>query len=371
MGWLSSPKIPGPDPNIGLAAMEQIALSREALDWYKDYAARVLEPAQREFDELNRRVTEQSLRIGDAQEQQMREGYDFWKSQYRPVEEAAIRDAMQFDEAGFADRKAAEAQAGVEQSFGVAQQGMQQDLARRGMTLSAAQLAAQTSDLELAKAAAKAGAANQARADADAIGFARKVDIASLGRGIANQQSTAAQVALSGGNQASAVQGRTAANAGAAGGFVGQGYNTAIGGIGSAGNLFAEGSRQRQYAAAQNAANSGGLMGTLVGAGTSLGSAYLLGLSDKNVKKNRKKVKPSAAMLALEKMDVETFEYDPEKVPELADGATHVSPTAQDFAANVRGDGKTIDLRDEIGVTMAAVKDINKRLKKVEKREGR
>lgn len=365
-GLFKSPKIPGPDPNIGLAAMEQIALSREALDWYKDYAARVLEPAQREFDELNRRVTEQSLRIGDAQEQQMREGYDFWKSQYRPVEEAAIRDAMQFDEAGFADRKAAEAQAGVEQSFGVAQQGMQQDLARRGMTLSAAQLAAQTSDLELAKAAAKAGAANQARADADAIGFARKVDIASLGRGIANQQSTAAQVALSGGNQASTVQGRTQAGAIQGGQFVGQGYNTAIGGIGSAGNLFAEGSRQNQYAAAQNAANRGALMGTLVGAGVGLWSA-----SDKNVKKDRKKVKPSAAMLALEKMDVETFKYDPEKVPELADGATHVSPTAQDFAANVRGDGKTIDLRDEIGVTMAAVKDINKRLKKVEKREGR
>ena len=365
---MCSSDIPGPDPRIGLAALETAQLSREALDWYKDYSARVLEPAQRDLTELNKRVTEQSLRIGDQQESQMRADRAHWEGTFRPVEQAVADEAMGFDKAGFADSQAAKAQAGVEQSFAVAAEGANRDLARRGMTLSAAQLAAQGSDMDLAKAAAMAGASNQARTDADAVSFARKIDAASLGRGIANQQSTAAQVALSGGNQASTVQGRTSAGAGQAGQFVGQGYNTAIGGIGTSGSLFAEGSRQNQYAAAQNAQNSGGLLGTLAGAGTSLGAASILKYSDKNVKKDRKKVKPSAATLALENMDVETFEYDPKKVPELADGATHMSPTAQDFAENVRGDGKRIDLRDEIGVTMAAVKDVNERLKKVEKR---
>jgi len=368
---MCSSDIPGPDPRIGLAALETAQLSREALDWYKDYSARVIEPAQRDLTELNKRVTEQSLRIGDEQERQMRADREHWEGTFRPVEQAVADEAMAFDKAGFADAQAAKAQAGVEQSYAVAAEGANRDLARRGMTLSAAQLAAQGSDMDLAKAAAMAGASNQARTDADAVSFARKIDAASLGRGIANQQSTAAQVALSGSNQASNVQGRTAAGAGQAGQFVGQGYNTAIGGIAQSGSLFGESSRQNQYAAAQNAQNSGGVFGALVGAGTGLGSAYLLRpTSDKNVKKDRKKVKPSAAMLALEKMDVETFEYDGEKVPQLADGATHISPTAQDFAENVRGDGKRIDLRDEIGVTMAAVKDVNERLKKVEKREG-
>lgn len=368
-GLFKSPKIPGPDPAIGQAALEQVELSREALDWYRDYAERVLEPAQRELEELNRRVVDQHMQIAGEQHAIARENEAYHRGTFRPVEQALADEAMQFNKADFADRQAAGAKADIEGAFGQVQSEVNRDLARRGVSQSADQVAANATQLALQKAAASAAAQNKARTDADAIGFARKTDVASLGRGIANQTSTAAQIALQGGSGASQAQQSTSAGAMQAGQFVGQGYNTAIGGIGSAGSLFAESSRQRQNAAIQQSQSGGELFGTLLGAGARLGSAYLMAptvASDKKLKKNRKPAKPSAASQAIKDMPIEQWQYDEKKAPALADGREHVGPMAQDFAEHVGGDGKTINVGDAIGLVLASQKDTLKRLDRLE-----
>lgn len=360
---MCSPDIPSADPNIGLAAMRTAELSEEALDWYKDYAARVLEPAQQRLTELNERVVDQQLSIGQQQQDIAADSYSRYKDTFVPVESAIAADAMKFNESDYANTQASRAAADVEQAYGQVGAEMNRDMARRGVNLSPAQIAANANDLALSKAAAKAGASNKARTDADAVGFARKMDAASIGRNLPSQQATSAQIALSSGQGASGVQQSTSAGATQAGNFVGQGYNTAIGGNQAAGNLWATSSQQNQYAAANS--GSGELLGTLVGAGSRIGSAYLL--SDKNLKKDRKKADASAATLAIESMPVEKWKYDEKKAPELADGREHVGPMAQDFAKHVGGDGKTIDLGSAVGVVMASQKDIAKRLKKLEK----
>lgn len=363
---MCAPDVPGPDPRIGEAALRNAELGQEAFDWYKQYFETTLAPLQQEQASLNKQVTQQQLDIARDNQRISNETYDYQKGTFRPVEQAIAADAMKFNEADYANRKAALAGADVTQAFDQAGAEVNRDLARRGMSLSAGQASASASDLALRKAAAIASASNAARDQAEAVGFARKMDAASIGRNLPSQQATAAQIALSGGSQASGVAGSSLSGAQSNAGVMGQGYNTNIGANQAAGQLYATSSQQAQYAAAQNQQNSGDIFGTLVGAGTRLGSAYML--SSKKVKKDRRPVKESAATLAVEAMPIDRWKYDEDKVPALADGREHIGPMAQDFAKHVGGDGETINLGDAVGVTMAATKDLAKRVKRLEKR---
>ncbi|MBN9461693.1 MAG: tail fiber domain-containing protein [Burkholderiales bacterium] len=322
---------------------------------------------QAEQADLNRQVMQQQLDIANDQQRIANETYDYQKGTFRPVEQAIADEAMQFNTGDYANRKAAQAAADTQQAFDQAGAEVNRDLARRGMSMSAGQASASASDLALRKAAAIAAESNSAREQADAVGFARKMDAASIGRNLPSQQATAAQIALSGGTQASGVQASTAAGARADAGVIGTGFNTNIGANQAAGQLYAQSSQQNQYAAAQNAQNSGQLFGTLAGAATSLGAAAILA-SSKDIKKDRAPASPSAASLAIESMPVEHWKYDERKVPELADGREHIGPMAQDFAKHVGGDGQTINLGDEVGTLMASQKDVLRRVKKLEKR---
>ena len=61
-------------------------------------------------------------------------------------------------------------------------------------------------------------------------------------------------------------------------------------------------------------------------------------------------------------MPVEKWRYKPGR----GDGGEHVGPYAQDFAAATgQGDGKSIDMISAIGVTMGAIRDLDKKVDKM------
>lgn len=262
---MCSSDIPGPDPRIGEAALRSAELGKEAFDWYKQYFDTTLGPQQRELADLNAQVTKQQMATAQEQQRIASETYDYQKGTFRPVEQALVDEAMAFNTRDQAERKAAQAAADVQAAYGQVEGEVNRDLGRRGVSLSAGQLAANKNALALSKAANVAGASNAARDQAEALGWARKVDAASLGRGLANQQATAAQIALSGGSQASQVAGSTGQSARANAGIMGDGYSAALQATGQAGNLFAEQSRQNQYAAANSGSD---ILGTVAGVGT-------------------------------------------------------------------------------------------------------
>lgn len=274
MGWSGS--TPAPDPRIGEAAMSNAAIGREALDWYKDYSSRVLEPQMREEAALNQKVTDQALEIAGDQNKIANETYDYQKGTFRPLEQSIVADATNFSSKDYGDRKAAEAAAAIEGSYSQARGALARDQARMGVAPTAGVSAALEQDMALKMAAAKAGAATGARDSAEQLGFARKMDAASLGRGLPSQQATAAQLALQSGSTAAGIEGQTGAAMRANGTFGGSGFSTAIGANQSAGGILNNSYATYAAGLSQDSANKSQMLGTGVGAVAGIAGAVIL-----------------------------------------------------------------------------------------------
>ena len=93
-----------------------------------------------------------------------------------------------------------------------------------------------------------------------------------------------------------------------------------------------------------------------------LGTVAGIMLSDQNAKTDKQPLPEGAALGAIREMPVEKWRYKPGR----GDGGEHVGPYAQDFAAATgQGDGKSIDMISAIGVTMGAIRDLDKKVDKM------
>ena len=244
------------------------------------------------------------------------------------------------------------------------QQGiLSRNLSRQGVNPgSGAALAAQNQNA-LATAAASAGAQNTARQQVEATGYARMADASNIGTGIAQRATQQTGVA------AGAGQGAIGASTAALGA-----RTSGLGGMQSAyqsaGNMMAQsGNLYGQNAQIANQA-SGSQASTLAGLGSAAMMAFAI--SDKNKKKGTgKKADGGKALEQIERVPVhEGWEYDPAKGGPDDGGQPHTGPMAQDVAA-VMGQqaapgGKAIDLVTMSGMTMAAVQELSKRVKRLE-----
>jgi hypothetical protein len=90
--------------------------------------------------------------------------------------------------------------------------------------------------------------------------------------------------------------------------------------------------------------------------------AYNLGIfSDKNVKQDFEEVDPKTVLAKLDAMPVTKWSYT------NSPSVRHIGPMAQDFAAGfgygmTTNDDKHISLGDEVGVSLAAIKALNKKV---------
>jgi len=215
------------------------------------------------------------------------------------------------------------------------------------------------------RALGSASAAYNARKGIETVGYARKMDAASLGRGLASSQATSAQVALSAGNNAvsntsapiNSMNQSTQAN--------GAGFNTAISANNSAGNLYGK--------AAELQSQDTGFMGAL---GT-LGGAAISKWSDQTLKKNIETASPEQALDEINSTPVKNFKYDPAKLAERGIGqdevnpGTSTGPMAQKVNETMGEDaaprGKKINLVTMNGKTMLAVQALDKKVNRLAK----
>ena len=92
--------------------------------------------------------------------------------------------------------------------------------------------------------------------------------------------------------------------------------------------------------------------------------AGLLMRSDEEVKTKKKPVR--SLMKAVRGMRVENWEYKPDAAGGDGGGVEHTGTYAQDFkAATGKGDGKTIPVVDAIGVTMGALKELDRKVERI------
>jgi hypothetical protein len=160
----------------------------------QDLGERQLAFSQRQYEEMKplaERVAASQIAAQDQQMQQAKDYYDYQVGTFRPVEQGLVRQAQEFDTEAYREQLASQAAADTARAFGAAEGATARNLARRGVGPGSGNAMAMQNQNALALASARAGAATGARNQAEQLGYARKLDAAGLGRGLAGASTAA------------------------------------------------------------------------------------------------------------------------------------------------------------------------------------
>ena len=344
------------------AAEANAEIAKEALAWYKQaYAdqAPLREQAAARADEVALAQLD-SMRS----QKELAERYDKYRqSVFEPLERDIVADAKNFDTEAERERLAGLALGDVQQSFTAAQEQGERNMTRMGENTNDGKFDAAGKLASTSLALASADAKNKSRMQAMTIADAKKADAAALGRGLPSNQATAAGLALNAGNSAvgnaqvpvSLAQGATQ--------MAGQGYQTAIQGNQSSGNLYG------QAAQIQSSSNDSGWMSGLANLG--MAGAKLWSLSDKNEKRAKKPVKTKIALAVARTLPVQRWKYRDDSI--AADGGQeHIGPMAQDVHAALGDEaapgGRAVDVGTIAGLSLAAVQELDRKHEQLAKK---
>lgn len=268
---------PSPDPNIGKAALEQAAIGREALEFYKS-AYEEMKPGSMEAQRLANEIAQQQIRVGEINEQRAASQWDHYQKNFLPVEERMVQEAMEYDSEDRQQAAAARAISDVAQRAQVQRQADERSLQRMGVNPMSGRFQAQQSTQGLMQALGEVGAANQARQVLRDQGIALRAGAANFGRNMPNTAAQAYGLSIGAGQAGVGSLGAGQAMGQSTLGIMGQGYNTAMAGNQSMANILNQqyGNQVNAWQAQQqaNSAAWGGL-GALIGTG--LGAYAALG----------------------------------------------------------------------------------------------
>jgi hypothetical protein len=352
-------KAPAPDPQIGEAAKMQAAIAAEWLDFSKEQFA-IGNERQKGIDALTQRVTEQQLATQDRANQWAQEDRDRYKTVFQPLEDKYVQDANNWDSQDRQAQVAAEASADVLNSASQQRAASKRSMAAMGVNPNSGRFAGIDRASELQTGLAAAGARNTARNQVRQQGMAMRADALNIGKGLPAQAAAGAGLGLTAGS--SALNGNLAANAswGQNNSIMGQGFQGAAAGYGQQANILNQ-QYQGQLSAwsTQQQANAAGTAGLWGGLGTAAGLG-MMAFSSKELKEDKTPVE--GALDAVNSMPVEEWTYK----QGVADEGRHIGPYAEDFqAATGKGDGKTINLMDAVGVNMKATQELSQKVDQV------
>lgn len=351
---------PSADPAVGQAAKENAAVAQEQLAFNKQVYEEG-KPRQAEMDALAEQVVNQQLDIGAKSAALSQDYTDYMKGTFRPIEQALAGEAATAGGAADQEKLAGEAGVDVSTNFEASRAAQLRDMSRVGVNPnSGAYLSADTSS-RVMEAATRAKAMNDARTQAKNLGWAKKMDVANVGRNLPSNQATSAGIALNAGNSAvsNAAAPNTMANQNAAqmnAGYAGSvNANTAAGGL----YLGQFGAQMQGYNAQQQAeADKWSGIGQLATTG------YMMYMSSKKLKHNKEKISSEIILKGLKKIPVEKWDYK----KGVEDEVRHIGVYAEDFSNEFGvGDGRTIHVMDAIGVSMAAIKGLSKQVDRIER----
>ena len=301
---------PSPDPNIGRAAL----MSAEVGERYLQFM-------QAQSDIANTWAAEDRER---------------YQTVFQPIEDRLIADAETWNSAGRRNQRANQADADVALGMDIARQADERRQRSLGVSPDSGRSAALGRSTALREGLGRAGARNTARRQVEAEGLARQAAVANMGRGLAVNPATSLGIASNS----------------AASGFQG-----AMSGYGTQGDLLSKDYQARMSTWQANQQSSGALWGGLGQiAGLALGPAIF---SSKKLKKDRRTPEDGEMLEQVRNMPVEEWTYR----DGVADGGRHIGPYAEDFSeATGQGDGRTINLGDAMGVTMGAVQELDRKV---------
>lgn len=231
------------------ATMMQLQTNQDQLAWAKQIYAQ--EAPQRDAaaalaGQVSQAQLEQMRQQTAAATQAQQDYNDF----YRPIEQQLAKDAASYDTPERRAAASAEAVASMEQNLAAQRGATSREMERAGVNPASGKMVDMQASLDLNAAKLKAGAGNAASKAVETVGYARRMDAASLGRGIASSQGTNAAMASTLGAQAvgTAGQGIAASQSGNAGMLAA--YGNSIQGYGAAASSFGNMASASQAAAA-------------------------------------------------------------------------------------------------------------------------
>lgn len=197
-------------------AEEQLGLMNRSADLSEKFATHQMGSVDRQ------------LALMEETAAQGRDYYNYMKNTFRPVEKKLVADAQKFNTREEFERQAAQAAADLARRGGIERATNARSMASMGVNPNSGRFQALGRRQALQQAALGAGATTKARQNAQAIGHARMMDAAGLGRG------------LPGASQGSyALASQNASGAASSAGASGTGYmNAAINAGNSAGQNF-------------------------------------------------------------------------------------------------------------------------------------
>jgi hypothetical protein len=187
------------------AAMSAAEMEREtALDTLNYYRERDSQSfsLQRESNAISRRVANSQVALMDQQKQQSGEYFSRLKSVFWPVEDQLVKDATEYDTQARRDGESAEAVAEVGMQTDAAKAANERQMMRMGVNPAAARFQAMNNQIGLQAATAKAGAGNAARDKVEQQGWARRLDVTALGKGLPGASNSSASTSTGAGNAA-------------------------------------------------------------------------------------------------------------------------------------------------------------------------
>jgi hypothetical protein len=246
------------------AAKIQQQTAREYLDFQKQQYAD-MKPLAEAVSQAQLDTMKQQSTIAASNEARAQDYANYEKNTFRPLEQSLVDDANSYNTDAKQEELARKGMADVSQAYDAQRKQALDTLARYGVNPNSNRFAALNMQLAQGEAADKAGAATNARTNAEQLGYARKMDAASLGRNLASNSSTAYGIATSAGNSSVNSGSAALSTAGAPGAALGSAYGSFSSQMGNAansyygaGNLYGTGYK---IAAGQQAAADSALSG--------------------------------------------------------------------------------------------------------------
>lgn len=268
-------------PDYSALIAQQNELSRQSLDFYKSVYYNDLAPRQARYDQLLEGQVSRQNAISDFGFRQAQEDRQRYLQDFVPIEASLVAESMGLDpgpavraaQQKLFEDAASTATADVNQAYAGAEGALSRGMSRMGVNPNSGNFGANATQLALQRARDLAFGANNARRQAETTSWAKRADVANMGRGLGSGNVAAASLGLNAANAAAGTGGMGLAGARANTSVMGQGFGQASQFGMNAGSLM--NSQFRNQLAADEA--GGDPFGTILGTGLGVFTGGLAG----------------------------------------------------------------------------------------------
>lgn len=359
--WFGTDPAPTSSQKIEQAADRSLQIGKDQFDFNKsEYDAN--KERLGNMDKTNQGVVDSQLGMSKDYQDRSTSEWDRFKTQFQPVQDKMVSDAMNIDSAANQELAAGAAAGQVKSSVANAQAQNARKMASMGINPASGASVDSANSTAMTQAAQESTAMNGARDALKTQGANMRTNVAQFGQGVADQSMRLGNQAVQTGNSAVAT-----GNVG----FDNSLKNTAVmnSGYGAVADSNKTGAdilnkdfanKMEGYKAEQTGkAGVAGAIGSVVGmVGSSL-------FSSKKLKENKKPVNDSDTLKKLKETPVGSWKYK----KGIADEGKHTGAYAEDvqknFGDHVAPGGKTIDVISAIGISMSAIKGVAKQVDKL------